>query len=389
LNTITANSQWNTELANMRLTTNRADAPYTASMFIVERFSYQANDPVVHYTAEDLGVLPLTVKFPVNDRIEVSNTRLANAIDDSNLGKVNVETYKPWGLPANDPNVQYKISIKDPLIFSPDNWAFPTTNFPSVGWIGRVHRGTPWQTIYLKSEVEDPNQWATNWAGSYYTHPTNDWKLLDLFTAAPNENAMRGLLSVNQTNVASWSAVLSGTMVLTNDSSIGLVPTFVDPKTLTTYTMADGTVKTDTHVRMIVDAINNYRTNRAAGVYSGLADIASVPELTVKSPYLNTADDNQVKYIISDLAYEALPQQIAGLIKAGESRFVVYSYGQSLKPAEDSILLDPPLTMSWLKNMCTNYQITAEMATRTVLRVDGTPEQPKIVIESFNVLPEE
>ncbi len=32
--------------------------------------------------------------------------------------------------------------------------------------------------------------------------PTNDWRLLDFFTTAPNANATRGQLSVNQTNLA-------------------------------------------------------------------------------------------------------------------------------------------------------------------------------------------
>ena len=46
--------------------------------------------------------------------------------------------------------------------------------------------------------------------------PTNDWHILDLFTAALSDNATRGQLSINQTNLAAWSAVLSGVVVLTN-----------------------------------------------------------------------------------------------------------------------------------------------------------------------------
>jgi len=37
--------------------------------------------------------------------------------------------------------------------------------------------------------------------------------------------------------------------------------------------------------------------------------------------------------------------------------------------------------------LCTNYQITAEVVTRAVVRVDGAPSKPRTVIESFNVLP--
>ena len=57
------------------------------------------------------------------------------------------------------------------------------------------------------------------WAGSLGTHPTNDWKMLEQFTTALDENASRGLLSVNQTGMAAWSAVLSGVVAQTNLSS--------------------------------------------------------------------------------------------------------------------------------------------------------------------------
>ena len=42
---------------------------------------------------------------------------------------------------------------------------------------------------------------------AFFTHPTNDWHILDLFTAALSDNATRGQLSINQTNLAAWSAV--------------------------------------------------------------------------------------------------------------------------------------------------------------------------------------
>ena len=45
----------------------------------------------------------------------------------------------------------YNLALKDPLVWQSDDWDFPTYKFPTVGWLGRVHRGTPWQTVYLKS----------------------------------------------------------------------------------------------------------------------------------------------------------------------------------------------------------------------------------------------
>ena len=72
-------------------------------------------------------------------------------------------------------------------------WSFPTNKFPSIGWLGRVHRGTPWQTIFLKADgnpiMAIPTAGQANWVSTLDTYPTNDYALLDLFTAAPNDNA--------------------------------------------------------------------------------------------------------------------------------------------------------------------------------------------------------
>ena len=154
-------------------------------------------------------------------------------LKDAHLQELNPR-FRPWGgkpdqEPGND-QTAYALTLKDPLIRRSDDWNFPTNQLPNIGWLGRIHRGTPWQTVYLKSAVDPATRqpvdllaWS-RWAGNFGTHPTNDWKLLDLFTVAPNENASRGLLAVNQTNLASWAAVLSGVTALTNvttDSAVG------------------------------------------------------------------------------------------------------------------------------------------------------------------------
>src|SRR5205823_2074191 len=125
------------------------------------------------------------------------------------------------------------VTVKDPLITRSDDWDFVTNKFPGIGWLGRVHRGTPWQTVYLKAGASDTNKWQkwsghviTNWDGygitlfdSLLTHPTMDYHIFDLFTTAFNDNAARGQMSINQTNLAAWSAVLSGVIALTNSTS--------------------------------------------------------------------------------------------------------------------------------------------------------------------------
>jgi len=55
---------------------------------------------------------------------------------------------------ANDPYA-LNVNVKDPLVRRSDDWDFPTNKFPNLGWLGRVHRGTPWQTVYLKPELSN------------------------------------------------------------------------------------------------------------------------------------------------------------------------------------------------------------------------------------------
>src|SRR5262249_34161230 len=139
----------------------------------------------------------------------------------------------------------------------------------------------------------------------------------------------------------------------------------------------------------IINGINRTRantTNFPSGAFSGRGDILSVPELTVASPYIVT---NSIQPL-PDWVYERIPQQIMGLLRGGDEppRFVIYAFGQSLKPADHSLVTGGPFF-----GMCTNYQITAESVIRAVVRVDNAPTPrspnnvPRVYVESFNVLP--
>jgi hypothetical protein len=215
---------------------------------------------------------------------------------------------------------------------------------------------------------------------------------LDLFTTALNESATRGQLSINQANLAAWSALLSGVIVLTNNLDAGgnLEPLPIQPAGA--YDPLDAS--TWPPLVRIFKGINDTRTaNNSRHVFSRLSDILAVPELTVASPFLNTSDST-LSGGLNDAAYERLPQQIAGLLKVDSvPRFVIYAIGQTLKPESSrAIVKSGPLA-----GLCTNYQIVAEAATRTVVRFEGVPRNrgnnpPAIttlhpVIESFNVLP--
>jgi hypothetical protein len=370
----------------------------------------------VHYTIGDLTDL-------VHTNLVVDQFSSTSPDPTARLGQLNTR-YEPWdGNPSGGSSSPEKLemTVKDPLMFQSDNWDFPTNKLPNVGWLGRVHRGTPWQTVYLKSfGVNNYPNWFKNWQAwsgngqvvtnvgqlstnlvrfnafandAYFSQPTNDWRLLDLFTTALNDNATRGQLSVNQTNLAAWSAVLSGVLVLTNTPD-GLFSTNVQVQPAGFYNAFDPT--TWPPVARLVNAINRTRyNNNPRHVFSRLSDILATPELTTASPFLNTNNlPSHKNNGLNDAAYERLPQQIAGLLKADPvPRFVIYSFGQTLKPESTrAIVKSGPFA-----GLCTNYQIVAEAATRTVIRFDGVQPNrganpPAItnlhpIIESFNVLP--
>ena len=107
--------------------------------------------------------------------------------------------------------------------------------------------------------------------------------------------------------------------------------------------------------------------------------------------------------------YEWLPQQVMSLLRCSSSpRYVIYCYGQALKPAPDSVYTGSQNNGAYF-GMITNYQIVSEIATRAVVRFNTAVtdvitnstdyatytnwySMPVItnnnaVIESFNILP--
>ena len=345
-------------------------APFVPIKKIYQTTSWQVNDPFVHYLASDL-----IDDAQTKSRIDSPGLLIPISLTNNfNLGRVN-DRYRPWG---GNPNTATSASrsatdlltaARDPGVRASDDWDFPNGPFANVGWLGRVHRGTPWQTIYLKSAAVRPEFWKEAVGSSYYvisnalpTAPTNDWRLVDLFTVAPHPNATRGTLSVNQQGLAAWSAVLSGIpvtrLVDTNlDGTLDLVEALVAPAAV------------EPPVKEIVDGINRQRGRMRHRRFETVGDILGAPELTDKSPYLAPSDVNRDE-VLSDADFERIPQEILSLLKAGpgEGRFVVYAFGQSLQPAPNSILRSGPNF-----GLCTNYQITGESAARAVVRIDFDP----------------
>jgi hypothetical protein len=391
-------------------------APYTPQRTAYDYTMWQANDPQVHYLASDLNET-----IPGTTGLQQSDDPLLNPAPDVGLYLTAVrDRYQPWGrdnqingIPASggSHSFQYNIAMKDSLLYSADNWDFPTNKYPTVGWLGRVHRGTPWQTVYLKSTnflmygtSGQPYQGVgfvmwTNWTGNANTYdavntrPVDDLLLFDVFTAQPNDNASRGTLSVNQPRLASWSALLSGMVVLNNNSKG--TPSY-NPTTFTstqTNLMINpaGVDLANSSLYLIVSNIDAVRTTFPNGVFRHVGEILQARTLTEQSPFINASDAAHQQYDISDELYEWLPQQMMGLVRLdSQPRYVVYSFGQALKPAPGATVLS-----SQYYGLVTNYQVVAESATRAVVTV-----QPSVVItnnvpqtnynlkvESFNVLP--
>ena len=378
-------------------------APYAPTFVVTNQASWEANDPLVHYTIPDL-----------------TDTKPDATKPAWNPGSLN-HRYKPWSQTDDSTNTfAQSIAKKDPVAYvnrlggvgTSDAWDFPTNKFWNVGILGRVHRGTPWQTVYMKSPIEVPADWL-NWSGDFVittnaltgrtnadlvaTLPTTDYQLFDLFTTSPNPSASRGQLDINQTNLAAWSAVLSGVNVVTNSN--GSASTYIQPAGV--FDPANPTPMAKIWQGIVRTQSNT--TNKNAPIFPNqtfqhLGDVLATPELSVASPYVPALGNNPNPTTANDEVYERIPQQIMSLLTLNQSpRFVIYSFGQTLHPAANH----PLVTGGAFNGLCTNYQITAESATRAVVRVEGTTDPkyqggkvdsqgrsypPHLVVEEFNVL---
>jgi hypothetical protein len=114
------------------------------------------------------------------------------------------------------------------------------------------------------------------------------------------------------------------------------------------------------------NGINDIRARLPGGVFQHVGDILAVPALTERSPFLVGLNPNTQ---INDEMYEWLPQQTMSLLRCSDSpRYVIYCYGQALKPAPNGIYTGGDQFFG----MVTNYQVVSEIATRAVVRFGST-----------------
>ena len=215
---------------------------------------------------------------------------------------------------------------------------------------------------------------------------------MDLFTTAPNDNAARGLLSVNQTNLAAWSAVLSGVSILVPTNTTGsLREFFVEQAPINLF---EPVLSTLDPIEKIVEGINRTRlleTNRVPGgfgvpYFSRLGRILATPELTFATSLTPPGYVGMLPRSLPawgrDEVLERIPQQILSLLKEDEPRFMVYAFGQTLKEAPSSLYFGQGV----FNRLCTNYQVKSEFVTKSLIRFDGPLAHPRAVVESFNEL---
>ncbi len=118
-----------------------AEAPFTPARRLEIKRTYEVNDPLVHFTVADisspLGALDILV-LPGGGGV-FPTPRLTT------IGQMN-RRYTPWF--ERDEPISTNEAYRDPLITHPDAWQFSNGAILSHDWFDRIHRGTPWQTIY-------------------------------------------------------------------------------------------------------------------------------------------------------------------------------------------------------------------------------------------------
>lgn len=278
-------------------------APLVASRNVYATFSLQANDPLVHYTLGDLTLIPTLA----GSNIFYGAVGLPYQ-PQSNLRAVNIH-FLPWGRGETlGVPIAFNIfnpAVKDPLISSSDGWNFPNGGPLTIQSLGSIHRGTPWQTIYLKSAPVDINFWQiwtgdTNLQDAALSQPTNDWNLVAALVPLLNPLDPHQLVSINETNPATWTSVFQGMNVLSNGTS-GVASFFLD-------TATDGDA-----LGQIITGIDAQRNALPAHYFARLGDILSVPEFSMNSPFLNKT--SSATNFLSDAVYESFPTQLISLLR--------------------------------------------------------------------------
>jgi len=304
-------------------------APYTPMAIAIQHTTWEANDPLVHYLSSDL--VPHTVNL--------------QAVDWGSQSFYTPTThYQPWGMPPPtyvsgvDQN-PCNLAFKDPLVRASDYWNFPTGQLSNLNWLGQVHRGTPWQTVYLKSTnildwVNNLGQngidtWRT-WTGDFNSFdaansaPVEDWHLAGLLSPLLTTNSPVTLVSVNNSDPNAWLVLFDGMTVLTNILTDIQIRFPVIPPQFATIVVSSNSPQAS----ILASAIQSARVNQPGQFFAGIGDILAIPQLAEQSPFLNVSSAVQRTNGISDQAYEAIPSQLLPLLRADSVGSAAFDNGQ-------------------------------------------------------------
>jgi hypothetical protein len=151
--------------------------------------------------------------------------------------------------------------------------------------------------------------------------PVRDWQIASLLASLFNTNSESSLFSPNDPNPNDWENLLNGMTVRTNDLS-GYILEF-DGQEFTSMTISSNS----NQAAEIADAVEIARSSLPRQLFLTPGSIFAVPQLSDDSPYLNV-DAEQVQLGISDLAYEAIPDQILPLLRIDSIGSMILANGQ-------------------------------------------------------------
>jgi hypothetical protein len=290
--------------------------PFNPRRTIHHYISWQANDPLVHYQIQDLSDLLSAFKSITFDQ----DTTLGALIHLGGIRPLN-DHYRPWAgnplrIADTSPPTAKNFTLKDPQISKSDSWNFPTNPYPSLDWVGKVHRGTPWQTLFLKSTNTDLITWQlwsglTNVTEAQLTMPTNDWHVASLLVSMLNTNDPHHLFSLNQPNSDARRAVLDGLTVMTNTG----------PLQFDTLVISSNSPQ----AAFVGTALDEMRASQPDKYFRDVGDILATPELSIASPWLNTIGGASSG--ITDEAYEKIPAQLLPLLRPDSIGLVTKAQG--------------------------------------------------------------
>jgi hypothetical protein len=300
------------------------DAPYAPTRYLTDYVTWQVNDPLVHYLVSDINYTGITnvatIPQPGLNHYNAGDT--ISPLTGLNLGRLN-DRYSPWKgnphYPGMDTNA-YNRAERDPLVMSSDSWNFPSNLVSNLSALGQIHRGTPWQSIYLKSSPVNLSAWAawtgvTDFGQAQLTLPTNDWYVASLLMSILNTNKLQNLLSVNNPDPNAWEILFDGLTALTNTS----------PGQFSSIVVSSNS----SQAALLAGAIQFNRLNQPGQIFRDLGDLLSTPQLADQSPFLDLSNISAIDGM-SDEAYEMLPSQLLPLLRSDSIGTTTVNTGQTV-----------------------------------------------------------